>query len=343
MQKPFGVLSNGETASLYTIQNGAIRAEFSDLGATLHKLFVPDREGVLADVVLGFDDPQSYCESGTFFGAVVGRNANRIGGAAFSLNGKNYALDKNDNGKNNLHSGADFYKNRIWNVRDLTENAITFTLESPHGDQGFPGNAKIQVTYTLEQGTSLRVDYTAVSDRDTVFNFTNHSYFNLAGHDKPEKAMSQILTMPARFFTPSDAEYIPVGKLQSVEGTAMDFRVPKAIGRDIDKDEEPMRLQCGYDHNFEVFANPCAILTDPDSGRTMAVITDCPGVQLYSGNFLEGETGKDGVTYPRRSGVCLETQFYPNALNYPQWRQPVTPAGQTYHSQTRFVFRTESR
>lgn len=343
MSEKFGVLPNGETASLYTITSGQLTAVISDLGAALVKLFVPDRNGKLSDVVLGFDDPNAYCESGTFFGAVVGRNANRIGGASFSLNGKHYQLDKNDNGKNNLHSGAAFFKNRIWGVVRTEENAITFALESPHGDQGFPGNANIRVKYTLEQGNTLRITYTAISDRDTVFNFTNHSYFNLAGHDKPEQAMKQILTMPARFFTPSDADYIPIGEKRSVEGTAMDFRTPKAIGQDIDRDEEPVRLQSGYDHNFEVFTNPCAILSDPDSGRTMAVSTDCPGIQLYSGNFLQGEVGKDGVSYCRRGGVCLETQFFPNALNYPHWPQPVTKAGEKYKSETCFIFHAEPK
>ena len=341
MSEKFGVLPNGEIASLYTICSGKITAVFSDLGATLVKLFVPDRKGKLADVVLGFDEPRAYCESGTFFGAVVGRNANRIARGAFTLNGKQYQLDIN-NGKNNLHSGFDFFKNRIWNVVEAQKDTITFGLESPNGDQGFPGKAEIRVKYALEQGNTLRITYTAISDQDTVFNFTNHSYFNLAGHDQPEKAMSQILTMPARFFTPSDEESIPIGEKRSVDGTAMDFRIPKPIGRDIDQPEEPLIFQNGYDHNFEVFANPCAILSDPKSGRTMAVSTDCPGLQLYSGNFLGGETGKDGVSYCRRGGVCLETQFYPNALNYPQWPQPVTPAGEKYSSETTFVFSTEA-
>ena len=339
MSEKFGVLPNGMTASLYTIRSGRMTAVFTDLGATLVKLFVPDREGNLSDVVLGFDDPRQYCESGSFFGAVVGRNANRIGGASFHLNGKQYELDKND-GNNNLHSGLDFYKDRIWQVLRAEADSITFELESPHGDQGYPGNARIRVKYSLEQGNTLRIVYTGISDRDTVFNLTNHSYFNLAGHDKPEKAMEQVLTMPARFFTPSDAESIPTGEERSVEGTAMDFRTPKAIGRDIDRKEEPLQFQNGYDHNFEVFVNPCAILTDPESGRTMAVSTDCPGLQLYSGNFLEDEVGKDGAVYCRRSGVCLETQFYPNSVNNPQWSQPITRAGEKYCSETTFVFST---
>lgn len=340
MSEKFGVLPNGATASLYTITSGSMKAVFTDLGATLVKLFVPDKNGKLSDVVLGYDDPNQYCASGTFFGAVVGRNANRIAGAAFHLGGKEYRMDKND-GNNNVHSGDDFYKDRIWDVIHKEADTITFALESPHGDQGFSGNARIWVKYTLEQGNTLRITYTGISDQDTVFNLTNHSYFNLAGHDKPEKAIEQILTMPARFFTPSDAESIPTGEERSVEGTAMDFRTPKAIGRDINREEEPLRLQKGYDHNFEVFINPCAILSDPESGRTMAVSTDCPGLQLYSGNFLEGEIGKDGVLYCYRSGVCLETQFYPNALNNPKWPQPVTRAGEKYSSETTFVFHAE--
>lgn len=338
MSEKFGILPNGSVASLYTIRSGKITAVISDLGATLVKLFVPDKDGKLADVVLGFDDPQSYCESGTFFGATVGRNANRIGGAAFTLNSKRYQLAKNDNGNNNLHSGPDFFKNRIWEVLRAEEDSIVFGLISPHGDQGFPGNAKIRVKYTLEQGNTLRITYKAISDRDTVFNFTNHSYFNLAGHDKPEKAMEQVLTMPARFYTRSDDEYITTGEKVDVEGTAMDFRTPKPIGRDIDKDEEPMRLQNGYDHNFEVFTYPCAILSDPESGRTMSVTTDCPGVQLYSGNFMEREQGKDGVVYCRRAGVCLETQFFPNAVNYPHWVQPIAKAGEEFRSETCYIF-----
>ena len=337
MQK-FGDLPDGKIACLYTIRSGKLTAELTDLGATLTKLFVPDRDGKLRDVVLGFEDPQSYIESGTFFGAVVGRNCNRIGGAAFELNGKRYQLAKNDNGENNLHGGPDFFKDRVWDLLQIAENSITFGLRSPHGDQGFPGNAEIMVTYTLEQGTTLRITYSALSDRDTVFNFTNHSYFNLAGHDKPEQAMEQVLTMPARFFTPSDANYITTGEKRSVEGTAMDFRTPKAIGRDIDADEEPVRLQNGYDHNFEVFANPCAILSSGDSGITMAVSTDRPGVQLYTGNFMEHEVGKGGIKYGKRGGVCLETQFYPNAVNYPQWPQPITKAGEEYKSETCFTF-----
>jgi len=338
MMQPFGTMPDGRAVSLYTITGGGLTAVISDMGATIVKLFVPDREGNLADVVLGFDKPEDYRASGTFFGAVVGRNANRVGGASFTLNGQVCQMDKNDNGANNLHSGFCFYKDRLWTVAEKTENSMVLTLDSPHGDQGFPGNAHIQVTYTLEAGGNLRISYDAVSDRDTVFNLTNHSYFNLAGHDHPEKAMDQVLTMPARFFNPADEMSIPTGVLQDVAGTAMDFRLPKAIGRDINREELPLQLQRGYDHNFEVFTNPCAILEDPESGRTMAVHTDCPGVQFYSGNFLEGELGKDGVSYCFRGGICLETQFYPDSVNHPEWPQPITRAGEHYKSETCYKF-----
>ena len=337
MKTCFGTLSNGEIASLYTIRAGRFTATVSDYGATLISLLVPDRNGVCADVVLGYADPNAYAASGSGMGATVGRNANRLQGAAFTLNGQEYRMDANDNG-NNLHSGRDYFHKRLWTVADHTENAITFTLHSPHGDQGFPGNADVRVEYRLDPTGALHITYDAVSDADTIFNLTNHSYFNLAGHDRPEKAMEQLLSLPGRFFTAADAESIPTGELRPVAGTPMDFRVPKPIGRDINADYDALNLQGGYDHNWEVFCNPCATLTDPDSGRTMAVYTDCPGIQFYAGNYLDGETGKDGVTYPKRSGICLETQYYPDAIHHPQWPQPITKAGQKYHSATVFKF-----
>lgn len=336
MQNDFGMMADGRIISLYTITCGQLTAEITDLGATLVRLWVPDREGNRADVVLGFDNPADYIRSGTFFGATVGRNANRVKDAAFVLGGTTCSLGNNENG-NNLHSGPDFYKDRLWRVVYCEESSIMMRLESPNGDQGFPGNASISVTYTLE-ADRLRIDYDGVSDRDTVFNLTNHSYFNLAGHDRPERAMEQTLILPARFFTPADAKSIPTGEKRSVAGTPMDFRMPKTIGAQIGDAYDALQLQGGYDHNFEVYTDPGAILCDPVSGRSMAVSTDCPGVQLYTGNFLSGEQGKDGVCYPMRSGVCLETQYYPNSINNPSWPQPFTPAGERYHSTTQFVF-----
>ena len=338
MKKPFGVLPDGRQASLYTISCGAMTADITDYGATLVRLFVPDKNGVLADVVLGFDDCNGYRNSTKYLGCTVGRNANRIGKARFTLDGKEYTLESNDNG-NNLHSGSDTYGFCLWNVAKQEADSITFWLESPNGDQGFPGNATISVTYALEPSGVLHITYDGISDMDTVFNLTNHSYFNLAGHDKPELAMDQILTMPARFFNAADAESIPTGELRSVADSPMDFRTPKAIGRDLGEDYDALHLQGGYDHNFEVFTNPCAILTDPVSGRTMAVSTDCPGIQFYCGNFLDGEIGKEGVAYIRRGGVALETQYYPDAVNHPEWPQPFFKAGQRYHSETKYIFK----
>lgn len=335
MKEFFGQLPTGETASLYTLRSGQLKATVTDFGAGLVSLWVPDRDGHLADVVLGYDTPADYAADTMFLGAPVGRNANRIAGADFKLGAKHIHLCCNENG-NNLHSGPDFYHHRMWEVTELEEDRITLRLFSPHGDQGFPGNAHISVTYALE-GDTLRIRYDARSDRDTIFNMTNHSYFNLAGHDHPELAAGQTLSMPARYFTPATAESIPTGELRSVEGTPMDFRTPKPICRDIDQDYQPLQLANGYDHNFEVFCNPCAILRDPTSGRTLSISTDCPGLQLYSGNFVEG-TGKGGVHYGPRSGIALETQFYPDAIHKSNWAQPVFKAGQHYHSETSYRF-----
>lgn len=336
MQEIFGTLPSGEITNLYTISGGGLTAAVSDYGATLVRLLVPDSQGQLADVVLGYDDCNGYRQGSACLGATVGRSANRLKDASFCLEGRTYHLTPNE-GSNNLHSGPDTYYTRLWTVAEHLENAITLTLHSPDGDQGYPGNAKIRVTYYLDNDGGLHILYDAVSDKDTVFNLTNHSYFNLAGHQQTNTAMSQELTIPGRFFCPDDAQNIPTGELRSVEGTPMDFRSPKPICRDIDQDYEPLHLQGGYDHNWEVFCQPCAILTDPVSGRSMSVTTDCPGVQFYAGNFLD-ETGKGGVSYGKRSGVALETQFYPDALHHPDWPQPITKAGQTYHSETVYRF-----
>lgn len=336
MKRSFGMLPDGQEASLYTITRGGLTACVTDYGATLVQLWVPDKHGTTEDVVLGCDDVTGYVENGAFLGATVGRNANRIRNASFPLNGTKVQLPANEK-TNNLHSGPDSYAFRLWQLERQTEDSLTFRLESPHGDQGFPGKATIRVTYTLEAPGSLRIEYLAVSDRDTVFNLTNHSYFNLAGHPNGKRAMEQQLILPGRFFNPDDAENIPTGELRSVADSPMDFRAPKPIGRDIGADYEPLHLQGGYDHNFEVFCQPCAILSDPNSGREMAVTTDCPGIQFYSGNFLD-TPGKNGVHYSPRTGVALETQFYPDSVNHPEWPQPFTKAGQLYKSVTIYKF-----
>ena len=336
MKKSFGFTPSGEEAHLYTISCGGLVAEITDYGATLVSLIVPDKNGNPADVVLGYDSAEGYAAGDAFFGATVGRSANRTKGASFILNGNTVHLAANERA-NNLHSGPDFFHQRMWKVDFHNQEAIALHLESPDGDQGFPGKANITVTYSLDEKGALHIVYKAVSDKDTVFNLTNHSYFNLAGHDKLN-AMDQVLTLTGRFFNPDDAENIPTGELRNVEGTPMDFRMPKPIGQDINADYEPLHLQGGYDHNWEVYSNPCATLTDPVSGRSMSVFTDCPGIQFYAGNFIAEHTGKGGVTYGKRCGVALETQYYPNSLNHPEWPQPITKAGETYHSETIYWF-----
>lgn len=337
MKQSFGHLATGEQAFLYTISCGRLTATITDFGAHLVSLLVPNHDGIAEDVVLGFDDAESYrTGNGGYLGAIVGRNANRIGGSSFLLGDTRVRLIPNE-GLNNLHSGADGFHLRFWKVTRHTENSITLRLDSPRGDQGFPGKAVIHVTYTLEADQSLHIRYDAVADQDTVFNMTNHSYFNLAGHQNTEAAIHQELIIPGRFFNPDDADNIPTGELRRVEGTPFDFREGKPISQDIDAHYEPLQLQGGYDHNFEVFCSPCAILSDPSSGRSMAVHTDCPGIQFYAGNFLN-ETGKGGVYYGERSGIALETQFYPDSVNHPEWPQPFTKAGQKYHSETVYKF-----
>ena len=337
MKETFGILPSGESASLYTICGGGITAAVTDYGASLVRLLVPDAKGVLADVVLGYDDCNGYrTANGACLGATVGRNSNRTKNGSFRLNGKDYQMPKNE-GSNNLHSGPDFYFQRMWKLIAHSENAVTLELNSPDGDQGFPGNAVIRVTYSLDDCGGLHIAYEAGCDQDTVINLTNHSYFNLAGHEKTEAAMDQILTIPGRFFNPDDAENIPTGELRSVDGTPMDFRSPKPISRDIGADYEPLHLQGGYDHNWEVSCNPCAVLHDPVSGRTMEVHTDCPGIQFYAGNFLN-EQGKDGIYYGKRTGVALETQFYPDCLHHSDWPQPIVKAGETLRSETIYKF-----
>lgn len=331
MKKAFGILPSGEQACLFTIRSDKMEAQLTDFGATLVRLYVPDRSGKLDDVVLGFADCNDYRTSPTYCGAIIGRNANRVGNSHFSLYGKDVKLDANE-GLNCNHSGPNCYAFRLWKVEQLTENAITFYLYSPDGDQGFPGNAEIRVTYSLS-GSTLSVQFDAVSDKDTVFNMTNHSFFNLAGHQHPELAVQQTLILPARVYTEADDKNIPTGRLMPVDGTPMDFREAKPICRDI------ALCPGGYDLNFEVFTDPAAILQDPVSGRTMTVTTDMPGIHFYSGNYLAGEIGKDGVSYCRRGGMALETQHYPDAVHHPEWKQPFVKAGERWRSVTKFSFK----
>ena len=340
--RSFGRNHQGLEATLYTFENSSgMVMEVTDFGATLYSLKVPHR-GAKPDVVLGYDTPAGYeGPAGTFFGATVGRNANRIAGGKFTLDGRTYTLDVN-NGPNNLHSGLDFYSFRIWQVKQVAGNAITFALHSPDGDQGFPGALDVEVTYTLTEENSVRIHYRAIPQASTPINLTNHSYFNLDGHHSGT-ILGHTLRLDADAFTRADATSIPTGEITPVEGTPMDFRVPKTIGRDIDTDYEALNFGMGYDHNWclnnaGAFAH-IATLTAEKTDLTMDVFTDLPGVQIYTGNFIQDEPGKGGVIYPRRAGVCFETQYYPDSVNHPNFPSPVFRAGEIFETTTEFKFR----
>ena len=340
--RPFGKNHSGDQATLYTFENknGMVMA-VTDFGATLHSLLVPTENGPL-DVVLGYDEPAGYeGPAGTFFGATVGRNANRICKGAFTLNGKTYQLDIN-NGPNNLHSGLDFWSFRVWQVKDTTENSITFSLHSPDGDQGYPGAVEIAVTYTLTEDNTVRIHYHGIPQGETVLNLTNHSYFNLNGHDSGD-ILGHTVWLDADHFTPADETSIPTGEIRKVEGTPMDFRTPKTVGRDIEESYEALIFGQGYDHNWCLnnggkFAKIATLEADKTS-LVMDVYTDLPGVQIYTGNFIQNEPGKNGTVYCRRAGICFETQFYPDSLNHPNFPSPIFKAGEIYETTTEFRFR----
>ena len=337
MKKPFGCLPDGSNVSLYTITNGNITAAITDLGATLVSLWVPDKNGNIADIILGFKDAMGYHTRTNGDFGTIGRNANRIKNAEFSLGDTLVKLVANDNG-NSLHSKPAGWDYRVWEGTQETEDAVTFYLHSPDGDQGFPGNADVHVTFKLEDADTLSITYHAVSDQDTLFNMTNHTHFNMAGHQHTDKAMDQILTIPGDIFTPADAQSIPTGEERSVAGTPMDFRTGKPIGQDIEADYEPLKLQFGYDHNFVAAQPYCAILEDPVSGRKMSMSTTAPGFHFYCGNYTENLAGKEDMIYDRRSGVCLEPQFYPDSVHKPQWKKPFFKANEPYICITKFKF-----
>ena len=345
----FGVTNRGEKVTLYKISNSkGMIAEVIDLGAVLRSLFVPDRNGKVDDVVLGFDDVASYQNNPCFFGSTIGRNANRIADAKFYLNGDLYTLAKNDNDHNNLHSDFDTcFNKKMWKGEVLEdENAVKLTLLSPDMDQGFPGNLTATVIYRVTDNNGLEIEYFAKSDKDTVYNPTNHSYFNLSGHDSGS-AMGHKLWLNATKYTPADNESIPYGDIVTVAGTPFDFTTAMVIGERINDDNEQLRFGKGYDHNFALDIKKgkleqAAILSDEKSGRRMSVYTDLPGVQFYAGNFISDQEGKGGAKYSRRCGVCLETQFFPNAINEKNFDSPVLKAGEEFHSVTKYVFSIEA-
>ena len=344
--KPFGKTADGIMIEEYTLTNkNGVVAKLITLGATLAELHVPDKSGKTVDVVLGFDDVSGYqSDKNQYFGCVVGRFANRIAKGRFTLEGKDYQLALN-NGPNHLHGGLDHSLSKVvWKAEPLSnENAVRFTYSSPDGEEGYPGKLDVTVAYTLTDKNELRIDYSAVTTKATPVNLTNHSYFNLAGAGTAS-VLDHELTVDAKEYTPADATLIPTGKTEPVAGTPLDFTKPQKLGARIGDLVKTQFL--GYDHNFVLSKRGpeptfAAKLRDPSSGRVMTVLTTQPGVQVYSGNFLTGQKGKGGKTFPKQSAVCLETQHFPDAMNHKEFPDVILRPGQTYRATCVYAFSNE--
>lgn len=342
-KRSFGRTSSGREAALYTIANSrGMRAEITDYGASLVSLFVPDKSGAPVDVVLGYEDAASYENGRGYLGATIGRNGNRIANACLEIDGVSYPLEANDS-ENNLHSGSKGTSARFWELQSCEDNRIVLTIEDADLEQGYPGNAKMTVTYEVTEDNGLAIRYEASADKKTVFNLTNHSYFNLSGQETGD-ILDCTLMIKASHYTPvKDKKAIPTGEIASVEGTPFDFREAKPIGRDIRADHIQLTYGNGYDHNFALDRagdglESVATVYSPKTGIQMEVITDCVGMQLYTANGVGGQKGKGGVVYQRNAALCLETQFFPNAVNEPNFASPLIDAGTTYRSETVYRF-----
>lgn len=341
-------MPNGESVQLFTLRNkNGIEVSITNYGGIIVSLKTFDGKGLLADVALGFETLERYLQPHPYFGAIIGRYGNRIGKARFTLDGVTYTLAKN-NGENSLHGGNEGFDKKLWKARpEPGEGAQALALEytSPDGEEGYPGTLRTEVRYTLSDDDSLRIDYRATTDKKTVVNLTNHTYFNLAGQGNGDILNHEIEIRASRF-TPVDAGLIPTGELRSVEGTPFDFRKPHRIGERIDAQDEQIRLGGGYDHNFVLDREGAGLslaarVVEPSTGRGLEVWTTEPGMQFYTGNFLDGTiTGKAGKVYPRRSGFCLETQHFPDSPNQPAFPSTVLEPGQEYRSATVWKFVT---
>jgi aldose 1-epimerase len=343
--QPFGKMPDGTPVNIFTLSDGPFEAQITNYGGVVVSLKTPGRNGKAADVVLGFDDLEGYVAnfngpSDAFFGAIIGRYANRIAHGSFTLDGQKYSLPKN-NGENALHGGPHGFNNVVWKAKAIA-NGVELTYLSKDGEAGFPGNLTATVRYTLLKG-DLRIEYSATTDKDTVINLTNHSYFNLAAQGD---ILKHELTLRASRFTPVDAELIPTGELKSVESTPFDFRKATAVGARINADNEQLHLGRGYDHNWVLDSGggkltEAAEVYDPSSGRVLKVLTDQPGIQFYSGNFLDGSVkGKGGKPYELRSALCLETQHFPDSPNHPAFPTTELKPGDRYHTVTVYSFST---
>ena len=341
-KEAFGTTKEGVGVTKFTITNkNGMSISLLDYGAIVQAINVPDKDGNVADIALGFDNIADYEINGCFFGAFVGRHANRIGGARFDLNGTEFKLQKND-GDNNLHGGDPGYHKLMYKGDTAGENSVYFERVSPDMEQGYPGALELKVTYTLTDDNEFKIEYFARSDADTIYNPTNHTYFNLKGHDTGDITHHEV-QINADAITEASADLIPNGNLIQVEGTPFDFRERKAIYLDINADNIHLKNAGGYDHNFCLKKEPreygfAGKVWEPESGREMEIYTDLPGMQMYTGNFIEKENGKGGVTYGKRDGVCFETQFFPNAVNVPSFTSCYLPKGEAFNSTTIYKF-----
>ncbi len=346
-RQDYGKTSTGEYVYLYTLQNShGLEAKITNYGGILVSLKVPDRNRKFADVVLGFNDLESYLtKNDPYMGALIGRYGNRIAKGRFTLNGVEYKLAVN-NGENHLHGGIKGFDKVVWTGREIktgTSPAVALTYLSKDGEEGYPGNLNVRVVYTLTDENELKIDYTATTDKDTVLNLTHHSYFNLAGEGNGD-ILNHLVSINANQFVPTDAGSIPTGELKNVAGTPFDFINPTAIGARINQDDEQLKFGNGYDHTWVINGKPgtmrvAAEAYEATSGRIMRVLTTEPGVQFYTGNFLNGTlTGKSGTVYARRTGFCFETQHYPDSPNQPSFPTTTLKKGQTYKSTTIYRF-----
>jgi aldose 1-epimerase len=344
----FGTLPNGQAVEAFTLTNAnGMEVKAITYGGIITSLKVPDKAGQLGDVVLGYDNLQGYLDKSPFFGTIVGRYGNRIGKGTFVIDGNTYTLPKN-NGENHLHGGPQGFDKANWKAEPFERAdavGVVFTHTSPDGDMGYPGTLQSRVTYTLTNDNTLRFDYEATTDKATPVNLTQHTYFNLAGAGNGD-VLGHEIEIQADRYTPVDKGLIPVGDLAAVEGTPFDFRKATAIGARIDADHPQIALGGGYDHNMVLTRTGTGLervvrVHEPTTGRTMEMATTQPGVQFYTGNFLDGTiTGKAGKVYPKRSGFCLETQHYPDSPNKPQFPSTILKPGETYRQSTAYTFGT---
>lgn len=341
----FGKTAEGALVDLYTLKNASgMEVAIATFGGRIVSLKAPGRNGQFTDVVLGFDNMEGYLGEHPYFGALVGRYGNRIAKGQFKLDGKTYKLAIN-NGVNALHGGLKGFDKVVWTAREVPggDPSVELTYVSKDGEEGYPGSLTEKVTYSLTAANELKIEYSATTDKDTVVNVTNHSYFNLAGQGHGD-ILSHVLQLNAAKFTPVDAGLIPTGELKNVEGTPFDFRQPTVIGSRINAEDEQIKRGGGYDHNFVVDGSAgtlrlAARVSEPTSGRMLEVSTTEPGVQFYTGNFLDGTVkGKGGVAYAKRTGFCLETQHFPDSPNHPDFPTTALKAGAEYNSTTVFKF-----